>query len=78
MLPTAYDVMSLLTRKLQWRFCQKKKKNLVGDLNMNLNIDFKLIYLKCFDFKSINFRCYFKFGDFKLLKSFVNFSNSNH
>lgn len=84
MLPTAYDVMSLLTRKLENYYGdshQKKKKTamgkilqgtLYGNLNLNLNMNFNLIDLKCFYFKSVNFRYYFKFNNFKLSKSFVN------
>lgn len=30
----------------------------------NLDLDFKLVNAKCFNFKSIDFRCYFKFNDF--------------
>ena len=32
--------------------------------NMNLDLNFKSIDLKCFDFKSIDFRYHFKSNDF--------------
>ena len=45
--------------------------------NLDLDLDFKLINLKCFDLKSIDFRRYFKSKHFKGLKSLVDLSNPN-
>lgn len=42
-----------------------------GNLDLNLDMGFKLIDLKCFDFKYIDFRCYFKFNGFKLIKWWI-------
>ena len=45
--------------------------------NLDLDLDLKLIELKLRDFKSIDFRSYFKSKHFKGLKSLVNLSNPN-
>ena len=40
----------------------------VENLSLNLDLDIKLIKLKCHDFKLIDFRYHFKFNDFKSIK----------
>ena len=54
-----------------------KVKVAFGNLDLNLNLDFKLIDLKSRDSKSIDFRSYFKFKHFRYLNFLVNLSNSN-
>ena len=58
-------------------FCNKYMKVVFGNLDLDLDLNFKLIDLKCFDFKFINFRNYFKFKHFKNLKFLVDLSNPN-
>jgi len=48
-----------------------------GKLDLNLDLDFKLLDLKSRDFKSIDFRSYFKSKHFRGLKSLVDLSNPN-
>ena len=57
--------------------CNKYPKIVFGNLNLDLDLNFKLIDLKCLDFKFINFRNYFKFKHFKSLKFVVDLSNPN-
>ena len=57
--------------------CNKYPKIVFGNLNLDLDLNFKLIDLKCLDFKFIDFRNYFKFKHFKSLKFLVDLSNSN-
>lgn len=65
--------MAILTkRKKKTAMGKILQGTLYGNLNLNLNMNFNLIDLKCFYFKSVNFRYYFKFNNFKLSKSFVN------
>ena len=58
-------------------FCNKYTKVVFGSLALDLDLNFKLIDLKCLDFKFINFRNYFKFKHFKSLKFLVGLSNPN-
>ena len=58
-------------------FCNKHTKVVFGNLDLDLDLNFKLIDLKCLDFKFINFRNYFKFKHFKSLKFLVDLSNPN-
>ena len=58
-------------------FCNKYTKVVFGNLDLDLDLNFKLIDLKCFDFKFINFRNYFKFKHFKNLNFLVDLSNPN-
>ena len=52
-------------------------KVVFGNLDLDLDLDFKLIDLKCLDFPFIDFRSYVKFKHFKGLKSLVDLSNPN-
>ena len=54
-----------------------KVKVAFGNLDLNLDLDFKLIDLKSRDSKSIDFRSYFKFKHFRYLNFLVDLSNSN-
>ena len=54
-------------------FCNKYPKVVFGSLDLDLDLNFKLIYLKCLDFKFIDFRSYFKFKHFKSLKFLVDY-----
>ena len=58
-------------------FCNKYTKVVFGNLDLDLDLNFKLIDLKCLDFKFINFMNYFKFKHFKSLKFLVDLSNPN-
>ena len=58
-------------------FCNKYPKVVFGSLDLDLDLNFKLIDLKCLDFKFIDFRSYFKFKHFKSLKFLIDLSNTN-